>query len=388
MGSRFILALILATVLGFAGQSFGAETKSGDAAGQDKWIISSGMAPPLPAGSLLALAQVLERGAEAVWLDLVMTKDDHLILLSDTRLEQLSDIQEIYPDRSGPDGSYHSFDFTLEELRTVTLNPPAFSESPPAPLARSHLAITSLDDFLGYLSLVNNDLETPPTLIFILRQGWRHQQDDKDLGRAVLEALENYLSSSAAESLVIGSYDPEELEQLAHNAGQGESGTINFMQLIGPNDGKEVQRLEFGAFQPYNYDLLFTRFGLKSVSSYADTIGLDPEIALDPSGALSQPRFLEDAHILGLRVICCRADSIALDDSGEVSGPEMVFDHLLFTIGFDGIVTSRDRLARNWLGNLVQKDDSEQNGLIDRLIDRVEESGGETPDPGQLDATR
>ena len=104
---------------------------------------------------------------------------------------------------------------------------------------------------------------------------------------------------------------------------------------------------------------------------------------------LSQPRFLDDAHTLGLRVVCLRVESTAhhylADDS---SAPESMFEHLLFTIGFDGIVTDTDRLARSWLKNRAPARASEQSRIIERLIDRVEDDGSEPPAPVPSDETR
>ncbi len=391
MGRRFIQTLmtpILLVVLSFPGLSIMAQTGTGVATDQAKWIISSGSTAHLPSGSMLSLVLALERGAEAVWLDLVLSKDNQIVLLADTRIDQLTDVKEIYPDRSRPDGSYYSFDFTLEELRALSHLPAApVGGVSAASLFRSHLPVTALDDFLGYLDNVFAERAARPTLICALKHGWRHQQEDKNLGAIVLQALEDYQSSSAAASLVIASYDPEELQQLAQGRGPGLAEDIGFMQLIGSNNGEEVQRLEFGTLQPYSYDLLFTRFGLKSVSSYAGSIGLDPQAVMDDSAALNRPQFLDDAHTLGLQIVCCRVDSIPPVSVAQGSGPEALFEHLLFTIGFDGIVTGLDRLARNWLENRRVPPSYEQNTIIERLIDRVEESGSKPPNPVDSDAT-
>ena len=389
MGRRFIQTLILLVVLSFPGLSIMAQTGTAVATGQAKWIISSGSTANLPSGSMLSLVLALERGAEAVWLDLVLSKDNQIVLLADSRIDQLTNVKEIYPDRSRPDGSYYSFDFTLEELRALSHLPAApLGSVGAASLFRSHLPVTALDDFLGYLDNVFAERAARPTLICALKHGWRHQQEDKNLGAIVLQALEDYQSSSAAASLVIASYDPEELQQLAQGRGPGLAEDIGFMQLIGSNNGEEVQRLEFGTLQPYSYDLLFTRFGLKSVSSYAGSIGLDPQVAvMDDSAALNRPQFLADAHTLGLQVVCCRVDAIPPGSVAQGSDPEALFEHLLFTIGFDGIVTGQDRLARNWLENRSPPPSYEQNKIIERLIDRIEESGSKPPNPVDSDAT-
>ncbi|MBT8345256.1 MAG: hypothetical protein KJO28_03050 [Desulfofustis sp.] len=388
MSCRFVLTLILTMVLGCTSPSIGAEGRSDSSSDESKWIISSGITPPLPAGSLLGLALALERGASSLWLDLVLSADDKLVLLSDVRIERSTNVKTIFPDRSRPDGSYYSFDFTLDELQQLSLTPHAVLEYLPLGLSRSHLPVTALDDFLHFVDLMSDDLETPPALICILKQGWRHQQEGKDLGAAVLDALNNYQSRAGTAALMVGSYDPEELQQLALSRGAGPVDSIEFMQLIGADDGKEVQRLEFGTYQPYSYDLLFTKFGLKAVSDYADTIGLDPEAVFDGSGELLQPRFLDDAHALGLRVVCSRIDSLPEQLLNLESRPEALLEHLLFTIGFDGIVTTEDRRARGWLVDLAEEGGNEQNRIIERLIDQIGERDAMPSDPVQSDTTR
>ena len=81
MCCRSIQALFLLLVLSFPSHRLMAETGSSDADTQSKWIISSGSVTHLPARSMLSLALALERGAEAIWLDLVLSKDDQIVLL-------------------------------------------------------------------------------------------------------------------------------------------------------------------------------------------------------------------------------------------------------------------------------------------------------------------
>ena len=387
MNRRLLPMLILMVVLATAALSFAAEPLSNDSGDRPKWIISNGITPPLPASSLLGLALALERGSSRLWVELVLTADDQVVLLSDTRIDQLTDVKTMFPERSRADGSFYSFDFTLDELQQLSLTSTVGPELPLA-LSRSHLAIVALDDFLRVVDLVSGESDTLPTLFFVLKHGWRHQQEGKDLGAEVLEALNNYQATAGTASLIIGSYDPEELQQLAESAGSGASDMIGFMQLIGTDDGREVQRLEFGTYQPYSYDLLFTRFGLKAVSDYTTTIGMDPEAIFDASGALIHPTFLDDARTLGLRVVCSRTDSLSEQFFNLGPGREALFEHLLFTIGFDGIVTSEDRRARSWLKNLEPTDGNEQTQIIERLIDQIGVSDGEPLSPGQSDTTR
>ena len=147
MNRRLLLPLILIAVLTASAQIVGAEPQSNDSDDQSKWIISSGITPPLPAGSLLGLALALERGGTSLWLDLVLTADDQVVLLSDTRIDNVTDVKTVFPERSRPDGSYYSFDFTLDELHQLSLTPTAVPEPMPLALSRPQLPITALDAF-------------------------------------------------------------------------------------------------------------------------------------------------------------------------------------------------------------------------------------------------
>lgn len=383
MKHRFIHTLILVLTLAAPARILG--TEAADVSGGDeKWIINSGSARNLPAGSMLSVALALERGGTAVWLDLVASKDDQIVLLGNTRLDQLTDVKDVYPDRARPDGGYFSFDFTLEELRRLShQNTPLDDAAAFGPAFRPRLPVIALEDVLGYIDLIHHDLGREITLICTLKHGWLHQQENKDLGNTVLQALDDYRRASGSTRFYIASYDPEELQQLAQAKNSRGADDIDFIQLIGSNDGTEVKRLEFGSYQPYNFELLFTRFGLKSVSGYTAIIGLEPDMVVDESGTLLLPQFLEDVRMLGMRIICYRADKALLFSAGENPELESFFEYLLYDVGFDGIVTGSDHLARQWLADRSATRNFEQHKIIDRLIEQGGTGNLETVQPVQ-----
>lgn len=349
-----------------------AETHTADA-GMEKWIINGGSSGNLPTGSLIGVAVALERGARAISLDLVLSADDQVVLLAEPRLEELTNVAEIYPDRARADGSYYSFDFTLAELKQMSHRQRSAADGldNSGAVQTPQFPVVSLREVFGYLDLLANDPADRPTLVCELQKGWLHRLENKDLVGTVMSLLETYLASAARADLYIASWDPEELHNLAEN----NPSAIGLIQLIGLNDGAEVMNLEFGQLQPYNYDLMFTRFGLKAVSGYAAAVGLLPQALLNASGELVNPNYLDDAHTLGLKVIGYDADPGYL--AGSAVGQTEVdrFAHLLFTVGFDGLVTSRDAALRSWLAERTKDQGSNRDNSIERLIEQIEESG-------------
>lgn len=352
-----------------------------------KWIINDGGVSYLPPGSLSGLALALERNGATVRVDLVLSSDNRVMVLSDVRIDRITDVADYYPERSRADGDYYAFDFSADELRCLTLLQP--SENPASGNSFSPFAtrvpVTTLSDFLGYLDRRYRNSEQKPTLICTLRQGWLHREEGKNLGSTVLALLDSHLSVSGSTRFYLASYDPDELQQLAEKrASAGQSG-IEFMQLVGTNDGTEVRRLEFGSQQPYSYDLLFTRVGIKLVSTYASAVGLDAPVIIDAAGTVLRPRLLEDIKALGMKVICCRIDTSPYP--AAVAGKGVFYEKLLFVAGFDGVVTRTDDAVRQWLDGRAAASLNKQQQTIERLIDQIEESGIQPPEPGRPDAT-
>ncbi len=386
---RSICFLIVMSVFLTAGPlRVEAEIPQAAAEAEAKWIINDGGAAFLPAGSLSGLALALERGATTVRVDLVLSSDDQVMILSDARIDRITNVAEHFPERSRPEGSYYTFDFSLDELRQL-----AHSQEPQKAASgnrfsglQTHFPVATLSDLLGYIDLRYGNTEQKPTVICTLRQGWLHRDEGKNLGSAVLDLLESHRAVSGSARFYLASYDPEELQLLAETQASKPEPVVEFMQLIGANDGSEVRRTEFGSQQPYSYDLLFTRVGIKLVSTYASAVGLDAPVIIDGSGAVIRPRLLEDIKTLGMKAICCLAAGGAHLAAPSTSG-DTLYEELLFSAGFDGILSRRDEDVRQWLDDRAGASVNEQQQTIERLIDQIEESGLQPAGPGQLDAT-
>lgn len=64
-------------------------------------------------------AMAYAQGADYLEQDLVMTKDDQLVVLHDHYLDRVTDVAERFPDRARKDGRFYAIDFTLAEIRSL-----------------------------------------------------------------------------------------------------------------------------------------------------------------------------------------------------------------------------------------------------------------------------
>ena len=84
-------------------------------------IAHRGASGYLPEHTLPAKAMAYAQGADYLEQDLVMTKDDHLVVLHDHYLDRVTDVADRFPDRARKDGRYYAIDFTLDEIKSLKL---------------------------------------------------------------------------------------------------------------------------------------------------------------------------------------------------------------------------------------------------------------------------
>ena len=76
----------------------------------------------LPEHTLEAYTLAHAQGADYVEQDLVLTRDHRLICLHDIHLERTTDVEERFPNRKRNDGRWYAIDFTLPEIKSLTVH--------------------------------------------------------------------------------------------------------------------------------------------------------------------------------------------------------------------------------------------------------------------------
>jgi len=82
-------------------------------------IAHRGASGYLPEHTLEGAAAAHAMGADYVEQDVLLTRDDRLIVLHDLYLDAVTDVAERFPDRRRADGRHYAIDFSLEEIRSL-----------------------------------------------------------------------------------------------------------------------------------------------------------------------------------------------------------------------------------------------------------------------------
>lgn len=330
----------------------------------------------LPSASLPALAITIAQGAEIVHLTLAMSADNQIIILGDTVLNEITNAAELFPDRSRKDGSYQVMDFTLEELQRLSLAPtpeitPDTAPSDLAPLPQ--IRITTLNDALDLVKMMQHNLGRRIEIIAEIKKSWQYKHENRDISRAVIDICRQHGYTTGDSGLSIASYDPEELQRIHDELFAESAVDLKIFQLIEENSGVETQRFERGRWLHYNYDWLYTKFGVKAVSAYADMISLRPDFLVSGTGDLLHQEYVEDAHILGLKIIIHPIDYLAESLPAFSANLESYLEFCLFTAGADGLITEKDLTMREFIKKQSPQGshDKEIKTTIELLLENI-----------------
>ena len=85
-------------------------------------IAHRGASGYLPEHTLPGVALAHGMGAHYIEQDVVLTKDNIPVVLHDHFLDTVTNVAEIFQNRKRKDGRYYAIDFTLEELRRLSVN--------------------------------------------------------------------------------------------------------------------------------------------------------------------------------------------------------------------------------------------------------------------------
>jgi glycerophosphoryl diester phosphodiesterase len=301
---------------------------------QDKKVIAHrGASAYLPEHTLEAKAMAFAQGAHFIEQDLVMSKDDQVVVLHDHYLDTVTNVRDAFPDRAREDGRYYVIDFTLEELRTLDVTErfrlsngkktTVFEQR--FPLGKSSFRINTFAEEIELIQGLNQSTGRSVGIYPEIKDPAFHRGEGKDISVAVLKILQTYGYAEQQDNVFLQCFDAYELQRIRAELFPAMNISVPLVQLLGTQP----------VFQP-----LLSPQGLETVASYADGIGPSMQLLVAPGsvdGELKITGLAELAHDLGLVVhpYTFRRDQLPTyaDDYDDLL--EIFFDD----IGVDGVFT-------------------------------------------------
>ncbi len=296
-------------------------------------IAHRGASGYLPEHTLAAKAMAYAQGADFIEQDLVMTRDDQVVVLHDHYLDTVTNVRDVFPNRAREDGRYYVIDFTLEEIRRLDVSERfKLSEGPRVavyeqrfPLDQSSFRVPTFAEEIELVQGLNKSTGGSVGIYPEIKSPAFHRSEGKDISAAVLEVLKTYGYSEKQDKVFLQCFDSDELQRIRVELLPAMSMDVALVQLLGTEP----------EFQP-----ALTPEGMKTIASYADGVGPSIDLIVDPDAAASSletTNLVPLAHDLGLLVhpYTFRRDLLP----AYAADYDSLLEIFLNDIGVDGVFT-------------------------------------------------
>lgn len=337
-------ALVAALVLSGCNAAVDVETTANKAEISETLVIAHrGASGYLPEHTIAAKAMAYAQGADYIEQDLVMTKDDKVIVLHDHHLDTVTNVSEVFPGRARDDGRYYVIDFTLAEIRQLAVSE-RFAEQASGkvavfderfPLQKSSFRINTFEEEIELIQGLNQSTGRNVGIYPEIKSPAFHRSEDKDLSAAVLGILFEYGYRTKQDAVFLQCFDPMELQRIHAELMPRAGVDLSLVQLIGADP----------QFEP-----LLTAEGLAQVATIADGIGPSMFLIVEEDSLSSDLRvtdLVERAHALGMVVhpYTFRRDQLP----GFAGDFDELMKLFVVDIGVDGVFTDFPDLSREFL---------------------------------------
>jgi len=270
-------------------------------------------------------------GADYIEQDVQLSRDGVPVVLHDAKLDHVTNVSEVFPEKHRPDGKYFVVDFSLEELKQLTIIARHKDYELVYPKRFSHpdvrFPIQTLDEQIKLIQELNRVRELSTGIYVELKSARWYRQQGYDITSAVMSVLaQNGYHDMRPTPVYLQSFDPEVLRRLKREF----NWDFPLIQLVGDN--------EWGATD-IDYSAMRTKAGLESVKSYAEGVGLWLDHVLTGVTEDGEPEWgdvLESAKGKGLKV---HVYTLRADDLPEGVTSHAQLRQWLKQAGVEGVFT-------------------------------------------------
>lgn len=329
------------------------------AAEGDKIVIAHrGASGYLPEHTLPAKAMAYAQGADFLEQDLVMTRDDQLVVLHDHYLDRVTDVAERYPRRARQDGRYYAIDFTLAEIKglkftegfTVKNGQKVQTFPNRFPMGKSDFRVHTFAEEIEFIQGLNHSTGKNIGIYTEIKAPWFHRREGKDISAKVLDVLKQYGYTSKSDNVYLQCFDYNEVKRIKTELEPQRGMNLKMVQLIAETKWNETQQQKNGKWVNYSYDWMFTPGAMKILSQYVDGIGPDYHMLVaegSTKGHIRLTDMVKEAHQSGLVVhpYTVRADQLP----DWVDNVDQLYEVLYHQAGVDGLFTDFPDKALHFL---------------------------------------
>ncbi|MBU2869448.1 glycerophosphodiester phosphodiesterase [Colwellia sp. E2M01] len=338
-------------------------------------IAHRGASGYLPEHSIAAKTMAHAMSVDYIEQDVVMTKDDQLVVLHDIYLDRVTDVAAKFPERKRADERYYVIDFSLAEIQTLAMTEgfslkdgkTAANFPQRFPLWQSTFKVHTLADEIELIQGLNHSMGKDIGIYPEIKSPAFHLNQGKDITKAVLLELKRYGYVNKASRAIVQSFDPVTLKRIKYELFAELNMQLKLAQLIAMTSWQETPiyldeptqqtitqqlRTQKAKLIFYDYDWMLTPSAMTEIAKYADAIGPWKPMLVNVdanTNKASSNGLVEAAHEAGLFVhpYTFRADE------GRIPEFAKDFDDLLriyyFELGVDGVFTDFPDKAVNFL---------------------------------------
>ncbi|WP_416308122.1 glycerophosphodiester phosphodiesterase [Neptunicella sp. SCSIO 80796] len=287
-------------------------------------IAHRGASGYLPEHTLESAVLAYSQGADFIEQDLVLSKDNVLVVLHDIHLDTVTNVEQQFPERHRPDGRYYVIDFSLAELQTLRVHERTDQQGKMVFSSRyqgrADFRIATFEEQLELISQLNRMTGKQVGFYPEIKSPAWHRQQGRDISKMVLATLRKHQLDDPNKAVYIQSFDFAELKRWRHELGA----KVKLVQLLGENDWHEAST---------NYDYLKTAEGLAEIATVAQGIGPWLAQVIDQQ-TFASTGLAEAAHKAGLAVHPYTFRQDSLPDNVQTS---QLFALLFGQLQIDGL---------------------------------------------------
>lgn len=261
-------------------------------------IAHRGASGYLPEHTLAAKAMAYAQGADYIEQDLVMTKDGEVVVLHDHHLDTVTDVAKVFPDRSRADGRYYVIDFTLDEIRRLSVVErfaikdgvavPVFPDR--FPLGKSYFRVSTFAEEIEIVQGLNVSTGRSVGIYPEIKSPAFHREEGQDISVAVLKILKRYGYDAKDDAVLLQCFDAGELRRIHDELLPQHDMDLRLVQLLDTSD---------------EYREMLSEEGMQKLATYVDGIGPSILLLISPDSTASNvkaTKLVEYAHDAGLQV--------------------------------------------------------------------------------------